>query len=48
MPDAGLMIQCDACKEWFHKKCDMSIPKEAWNNKDKEYKWNCKQCQPIQ
>ena len=45
MPDAGLMIQCDSCKEWFHKECDISIPKEAWNNK--KYKWNCKKCQPI-
>ena len=44
MPDAGLMIQCDSCKEWFHKECDISIPKKAWNNK--KYKWNCKKCQP--
>ena len=44
MPDAGLMIQCDSCKEWFHKECDLSIPKEVWNNR--KYKWNCKKCQP--
>ena len=33
MPDAGVMIQCNSCNKWFHKKCDMSIPKKAWNDK---------------
>ena len=26
LPDSGVMIQCSSCEEWFHKKCDSSIP----------------------
>ena len=29
MLDAGVMIQCNSCNEWFHKKCGMSIPKKS-------------------
>ena len=28
MPNAGLIIQCNSCKEWFHDKYDISIPKK--------------------
>ena len=45
LPDSGVMIQCSSCKEWFHKKCDSSIPRKAWS--DLKFKWHCKMCQSV-
>ena len=34
----GRMIQCHACKEWFHDICKPDIPREFWNTTKK---WFC-------
>lgn len=38
--DGSLMVQCQACREWYHTKC-VTIPKIYINSK---LKWTCNNC----
>lgn len=39
-PEFGKMIECEACREWFHKGC-VPTPKSAWEG---IAKWFCSNC----
>lgn len=32
MPEEGEMIQCNDCKEWYHRECVEPLTDDIWNN----------------
>ena len=40
--EAGRMVSCSGCREWYHEEC-MPIPKQVWRQNSK-YEWYCDKC----
>ena len=41
LPEAGDMVCCDCCDDWFHQHCIIA-PSDVWEKEDSS--WTCDKC----